>query len=207
VTANLATLDKFTGSTKHAREKPPSVYSLPHLGEAYVLCIDQTLGHTGWGLLHVVQIDKCWVRAMEVGDFKQEPPPALQGFAADDYLVRSLASEIDNVVVHAIHMTRDQQGCVLHVVREMPAVRGPRSASSLRAATVVETVCALRGIVSAVVNSQHVKTTIAAARDASKATVKKAVQNLLPETTSMRPMNTNVTDALAIGLTWLLDNP
>lgn len=204
---NLDTLDAFApGVKKKGREKPPPVYSLPIAESAFVLAFDQTLGHTGWALLHAVQIDKCWVRAHEVGDIKQDPDPALQGFAADDDQVRRLARRIDEVLDHA-QQAAGLQGCSLYVVREMPAVRGPRSTSSVRAAAVVDAVCALRNVPTRAVNSQHVKTVLTGKRDTSKAEVKVAVQGRLPETTNMRPMNANVSDALAIGLTWLLDNP
>lgn len=206
--ANFDVLDRFVPGAvpKPVLASAPTPYTLPkgfQCGTFHVLGIDQSLKHSGFGLVQVIQgdvredgsIPVVDSKVLWTGDFKQELS-GNEGFDGNWGMGLELESRLRQIVGERLPN---------QIVHEYPAVMGHNVASSLMASMVVRSVANDLGIPIVAVGSQHAKKLITGNSKASKAEVKTAVLELHAEARTLRPMNTNVSDAIAVALTWLLD--
>jgi Holliday junction resolvasome RuvABC endonuclease subunit len=156
-----------------------------------VLVVDQTLGHSGWAKMI---INEQGVKVIETGDIKQTGGKGFQGnFDKIDVI-------FDTIYNLCYHQN------VQMILHEMPSVAGRRIDSSNSAAVAVRCAAKSVGLTANMLNARHVKLVLTDNANASKAEVKAKVLELCPEAASMRPLNTNVTDPIALGLVYAMEN-
>jgi hypothetical protein len=193
---NLDSLDRFSNfeiTVENVEKVFEPVFVIKHPGP--ILAFDQTLGHTGWALLR-------W-----------RPDPGMEAFAQGSWPRGKAAPGFEGNFAHADLLAVDVDellvrfpGYVKHIVYEMPAVRGHRTDSSLMAATAVSSVAAIRHIPHTIVNARHARKVLTGSADATKAEVKKVIERVIPNMKAQKPFNTNVSDAAALGLVWMMEN-
>lgn len=187
-------LDAFAATRKPVKIKPawvrPELADLAH--DVPILALDQSLSSTGWAELRVTSLVPGDHR-LEVhahGTLKTSSP--YLGHVGTLAQMRHLTSALDDLV----HLTKFPWR---RVICEQPPITGFRKESSLLAAAAVE--LAVSGT-QVMVQAQHAKYTFTGDKNATKATVKKALAYYLPEITT-RDWNEHSRDAVLLGLTYL----
>ena len=166
------------------------------------MSFDQTLGNTG---VVVVKNDGETIEILHSDIFKRTDP--LSGFAMTIQRGIDFKKELQHWMVNCSYLSK-----LTAIVHEMPAVRGYRTESSLMAAFIIRQVIDEIGLSIPVhsISNQHSKKVLGLKKNATKAEVKFAVENILgyDSENKNRPKiwNQHVSDAAMLGLTYLSDS-
>lgn len=167
--------------------------TLAQCANGSILVFDQTVNKTGWACFTVSDgvFTECAHGTLLIPD----DGFALKGHA--DTLHRALQMQrllTEMVLDHCSHTDL--------IVNELPAAFGHRTESSLLAAFAVHLACDEAGADFAMVANQHMKKVMVGLAGATKAHVKASV---LAVTGATGSWNQDNADALALGITWLID--